>query len=287
MPARLVALIQMRWRRGCPAVVAAALAMAMTPAAAGTLALEGQPMQGSVLRGHVEPADATVSFAGREVRIDDAGRFIIGFGRDAPMQATVVAEWPDGTRERRELTVGQRGYDIQRIDGLPDRKVTPKDWDLERIKREAALVREARHRDDRRTDYRSGWQWPTQGTITGVYGSQRILNGEPRRPHYGVDIAAPVGTPVNAPADGVVTLTHDDMFFSGGTLLLDHGHGLSSAFLHLSRITVEEGERVNRGDKIAEVGASGRVTGAHLDWRMNWFDRRVDPALLVPPMPSQ
>ncbi len=287
MPARPFDLMRMRWRQGCQAVAAVALAVGTSCAAAGTLALDGQPMQGSVLRGHVEPPDATVSFAGREVRTDDAGRFIVGFGRDAPMKAAVVAEWPDGTRVRRELTVGQRSYDIQRIDGLPDRKVTPKDWDLERIKREAALVRKARRRDDPRTDYRSGWQWPTRGTITGVYGSQRILNGEPRRPHYGVDIAAPVGTPVEAPADGIVTLTHDGMFFSGGTLLLDHGHGLSSAFLHLSRITVEEGERVNRGDKIAEVGASGRVTGAHLDWRMNWFDRRVDPALLVPPMPSQ
>jgi murein DD-endopeptidase MepM/ murein hydrolase activator NlpD len=117
-----------------------------------------------------------------------------------------------------------------------------------------------------------------------VYGSQRILNGEPRRPHFGIDIATPTGTPVKAPADGVVTMVHPDMFFSGGTLILDHGHRLSSSFLHLSKIVVKEGDEVRQGDIIAEVGATGRVTGAHLDWRMNWGKERVDPSLLVPPM---
>jgi murein DD-endopeptidase MepM/ murein hydrolase activator NlpD len=125
-----------------------------------------------------------------------------------------------------------------------------------------------------------------QGVISGVYGSQRILNGQPRNPHYGIDIAAPAGTLVQAPADGVVTLTHPDMFFSGGTLILDHGYGLSSAFLHLRRILVKRGEQVSQGKPIAEVGATGRVTGAHLDWRINLFQTRLDPQLLVAPMPT-
>ena len=131
-----------------------------------------------------------------------------------------------------------------------------------------------------------GFRWPAKGRISGVYGSQRILNGEPRRPHFGVEVAAPTGTEVSAPADGVVTLVHPDVFFSGGTLILDHGHGLSSAFLHLSRILVEKGERVVQGQLIAEIGETGRATGPHLDWRMNLLDRRIDPALLVGPMPK-
>jgi murein DD-endopeptidase MepM/ murein hydrolase activator NlpD len=130
-----------------------------------------------------------------------------------------------------------------------------------------------------------GFIWPLEGRISGVYGSQRILNGTPRRPHFGVDIAASVGTRAMAPADGVVTLAHPDMFYSGGTLIIDHGHGLSSTFMHLHRILVNKGQRVRGGEPVAEVGATGRVTGPHLDWRMNLFTKRLDPQLLVEPMP--
>ena len=138
----------------------------------------------------------------------------------------------------------------------------------------------------RPTIFLAGFIWPLQGPITGVYGSQRILNGEPRRPHFGVDVAAPTGTPVVAPADAIVTLVHPDMYFSGGTLIMDHGHGLSSTFIHLHKVLVEEGQVVKQGDVVAEVGATGRVTGPHLDWRMNLFTVRIDPELLVPPMPQ-
>ncbi|MDX1555269.1 MAG: M23 family metallopeptidase, partial [Xanthomonadales bacterium] len=151
---------------------------------------------------------------------------------------------------------------------------------------EAAMVSSARARRDERTDFAGPYAWPASGRISGVYGSQRILNGEPRRPHYGLDIAAPTGSPVYAPADGVVTLAYDDMYFSGGTLILDHGHGLSSSFLHLSEILVEAGSRVERGDLIARIGATGRASGPHLDWRMNWLDRRVDPQRLVEGLPD-
>lgn len=271
-----------RVRRSALLFMAGVLAL---PSAVSALELDGPLTQGGVVRGEVQPGSEVV-FDGRQLQVSENGRFVFGLDRDAPKRMRLEVTRPDGEALVRDLEVAQREYDIQRIDGLPPRKVTPNAEDLKRIRREAALIREARLRNDPRADFATDWIWPVTGPISGVYGSQRILNGEPRRPHYGWDIAVPTGTPVKAPAPGVVTLVHDDMFFSGGTLLLDHGHGLTSAFLHLSRITVSEGQRVAKGEKIAEVGATGRVTGAHLDWRMNWFDKRVDPRTLVGPMPD-
>ena len=143
------------------------------------------------------------------------------------------------------------------------------------------MVATARQHRDNQAYYSQGFAWPAKGRISGVYGSQRVLNGEPRRPHFGLDIAAPEGTNVFAPADGLITLTHPDMYFSGGTIILDHGQGLSSTFLHLSKILVEAGTFVKQGDLIARIGATGRASGPHLDWRMNWLDRRVDPQPLM------
>jgi len=247
--------------------------------------LSGPLVQGALVQGRVPPG-ARVVFNDRPLRVSGQGIFVFGLGRDAPAEGVLQVTHADGRSERRRLAIGQRDYEIQRIDGLPPRKVTPPAAELERIRAEARLAREARRRDAPRTDFLTGFQWPLEGPITGVYGSQRILNGEARRPHYGVDIAAPTGTPVRAPADGVVTLAHPDMFFSGGTLIIDHGHGLSSTFLHLAHILVAEGERVRQGEVIAEVGATGRVTGAHLDWRMNHFGERLDPVLVAGPMPG-
>ena len=221
------------------------------------------------------------------MRVSGEGWLLVGFGRDAAPEAEVVITGPDGGRERIVLAVAPREYRKERIDGLPAAKVAPRDeGELARIEREARRVAEARTLDDPRTDFRSGFRWPVTGRISGVYGSQRILNGEPRQPHYGVDIAAPAGTKVRAPADGLITFAEPDLFLSGGTLIVDHGHGLSSAFLHLSRILAKPGDRVRRGKPIAEVGATGRATGPHLDWRVNLFERRLDPALLVGPMPK-
>lgn len=148
------------------------------------------------------------------------------------------------------------------------------------------MVKQARDRIELDTAFAQDFIWPAVGPISGVYGSRRILNGEPRRPHYGVDVAGPVGQPVYAPADGLVTLYVPDMYYSGGTMIIDHGYGISSTFLHLSKEHVEVGQRVKQGDLIAEIGATGRVTGPHLDWRMNWFEKRVDPQLLVPSQPE-
>lgn len=252
---------------------------------ARALELDGPLIQGGVVVGHVQPG-AEVRFDGRRVSVSDEGLFVIGFDRDAPGSMPLKVDPPDGAAYTRVLRIDARDYDIQRIDGLPPKTVSPSGEALERIRREAAMVRRARRRDDPRTDFVTDWVWPAVGPITGVYGSQRILNGKPRRPHYGWDIAVPKGRPVRAPAAGVVTLADGDMLLSGGTLILDHGHGLSSAFLHLSRILVKVGQRVQEGDIIAETGASGRASGAHLDWRMNWFDSRVDPRTLVGPMPE-
>ena len=228
--------------------------------------LSGKAIQGGMMVGSTTPG-SRVYQDGQRVRVSGEGDFLLGFTRDAPATSALRIELPDGREVRRSLDVATREYRIQRIDGLPKAKVTPrKPEDLARIRRDIKEAKQARARDDDRQDFLAGFEWPVTGPISGVYGSQRILNGKPRRPHFGVDIAVPTGTPVRAPAPGIVTLAVPDMFFSGGTLILDHGHKLSSSFLHLSKLHVEVGDRVEQGDLIAEVGATGRVTGAHLDY---------------------
>ncbi len=252
----------------------------------GAEVLSGQFLQGGVVFARTEPG-SRVRQDGQQVRVSGDGLFLLGFTRDAPATSDIEIRLPDGIVHRNKLPVTAREYQIQRIDGLPPGKVTPRSpEDLARIRRDVKVVKQARARDDDRQDFAQGFIWPTVGPISGVYGSQRILNGEPRRPHFGIDVAAPVGTPVRAPAGGIVTLAEPDLFFSGGTVIVDHGHSLTSSFLHLDKLHVVVGDRVERGDLIADVGATGRVTGPHLDWRMNLRDRRVDPELLVPPMPA-
>ncbi len=245
--------------------------------------LDGRYVQGGLLVGKTLPG-TRIKLDKLSIQVSGQGYFVIGFDRDHAAKSQLQLIYPDGRIENKQLKISKRDYKIQRIDNLPKRKVTPEKMDYERIRKESALVKKARNRDDERTDYLSGWVWPVKGRISGVYGSQRILNGKPRRPHFGVDVAVPTGTLVRAPADGIVTLAHPDMFFSGGTLILDHGQHLSSSFLHLSEILVKEGARIEQGDPIAKVGATGRVTGPHLDWRMNFHKFQIDPQLLVPPM---
>ncbi len=266
------------------ALLAFVLLFVSAAAIGGELVLDGPLRQGGLIVGHGAPG-LRATLDGRALRVDTEGRFVFGFGRDAAPSATLVVTHPDGAVEERQLAIAQRAYDVQRIDGLAKSLVTPPDEVVARIRDEAARVRAARKIDSAEALFAEGFVWPARGRISGIYGSQRILNGEPRQPHYGIDIAAPTGTPVVAPAPGVVTLVEPDLYFSGGTLIIDHGHGVSSAFLHLERIEVGIGDRVARGQPIATVGATGRVTGPHLDWRVNWFEERLDPALLVGPMP--
>ena len=258
------------------------LSVALVCTARADVVLRGEPLQGGLLIG-TAPAAATVLLDGERLPRSAEGHFLIGFGRDDTTPRRLRVEWAGGEFERL-LEPQPREFAVQRIDGLPPAQVTPDPAVMERIRAEAAMTREARRRVDDRADFAAGFDWPTRGPITGVYGSQRILNGEPRSPHWGLDVAAPTGTEVRAPAAGIVTLTHSDMYFSGGTLLIDHGLGLSSAFLHLDEILVESGQRVERGELVARVGATGRVTGPHLDWRMNLGETRIDPQLLLPPM---
>ena len=255
------------------------------PSDAEELVLRGEIAEGGIVRGRTEPG-AEVRLGEQRLRVSEDGSFVFGFHRDAEKVAVLTVVLPNGRVLRRPLEVAQRQYAVQRIDGLPSSKVTPPADVMERIQREIALVKKARAIDSARGDFESDFIWPVTGPISGVYGSQRILNGQPRQPHYGIDIAVPTGTPVVAPAGGVVVLAEPDLYFSGGTLMVDHGHGLMSAFLHLDTIDVVLGQEVAQGEVVATVGATGRVTGAHLDWRVNWFGARVDAGFLVPPMPK-
>ena len=264
---------------------AAALALCAVPLS-HALEFNRTVQQGAILVGQVAPGSA-VSFAKREVSVSDDGYFVIGLDRDEGKQIAVSVTQPGETEAKtHHFDVTQREYKLQRVDGVPQSTVTPNPEQVARSRKEAAAAWRARDHDSGLQYYRAEFQWPLIGPISGVYGSQRIYNGVPKRPHYGVDVAKPTGTRVVAPAGGVVRLAHPDMFFSGGTLIIDHGQGLSSSFLHLSKILVEPGQTVAAGDEVAEVGATGRATGPHLDWRMNWFNKRVDPTLLVGPMPK-
>ncbi len=257
-----------------------AIAISVTLAAQATsLNIQGEWQQGAVITGRA-PTDVVVEYQQRKLRLTAAGEFVLGIGRDAPETVTLVTI-KNGQRENHNFAVKQRVYDIQRVEGVPQATVEPSKEQAERIKREGALVAKARKVDLPLSYFTQTFRWPLVGPISGVYGSQRVYNGIPKTPHFGVDIAMPVGAPVQAPATGKVTLVHPDMFLSGGTLIIDHGHGLSSTFIHLSKILVKSGETVTQGQKIALVGKTGRASGPHLHWAMNWFEERVDPRLLI------
>ncbi len=245
------------------------------------LEISGEWQQGAVIIGHV-PKGTQVEYKERKLQLTADGKFVIGLGRDAPNKAIITAI-ANGKAQRHSFTVKAREYNIQRVEGVPQATVEPNKEQDERIAQEAALVSQARKVDLSLNFFAQKFQWPLLGPISGVYGSQRVYNGIPKTPHFGVDIAKPVGTSVRAPAGGVVTLVHPDMFLSGGTLIIDHGHGLSSTMIHLSKILVKEGDKVEQGQNIALVGQTGRASGPHLHWAMNWFEERVDPQLLVPP----
>lgn len=250
------------------------------------LEVDVPPVQGGLVHGTVAPG-SRVWFAGREVRVTPDGGFVIGFGRDSGPVAEIRVEGPDGRARTETLPVVARDWPVQRVDGLPPGKVTPRSAeDLARIQREAEAIKRTKARDTDAGGFAEAAAWPARGPISGVFGSQRILNGNPRSPHRGVDVAAPAGAPVTAMASGTVSLAEGNLFFTGGTVMIDHGHGVSSIYAHLSRIDVAPGQEVVQGARIGAVGATGRATGPHLHWGVYWFDRAVDPALLVGPMPG-
>ena len=248
---------------------------------ASELQLKVEMTQGSLIRGQV-PVGHQVWLNDIPLKISADGYFAFGFGRDDKL--TPQIKWLDNKGELhvKLLKLQVRTYNIQKIEGIPSQYVSPPKEVSERIKRDNRQVAIARTLNDDRSDFYQDFIWPAAGPISGVYGSQRVFNGTPKRPHFGVDVASPTGSPVYAPADGIVTLFVADMYYSGGTMIIDHGHGVSSTFLHLSKGHVVAGTSVKQGDLVAEIGATGRATGAHLDWRINWFKERLDPALLVP-----
>lgn len=273
---------------GKRALIAAILVLTMepTPGEGAQLSLAGDLIQGGLVFGRTAPG-SIVEVDGRAVRVSKDGEFLVGFGRDAESEVVIRVREPAGRWETRTFAVQKRQFPTQRIDGLPPKQVTPDPETLKRIRSEGNLIKLARDTDSPETLFRSGFVWPVHGIISGPYGSQRILNGQPRAPHSGVDIAAPKGTPVVSCADGVVSLVHPDMFYTGKSVVVDHGFGLASIYVHMSEILVTEGQRIAKGAPIGKVGASGRATGPHLHWGLSLFQTRLDPALLVPPMPPR
>ena len=246
--------------------------------------LSGNAVEGGLIIARTNPANQ-IMLDDNTVEIGENGVFVIGFHRDSDTPVTLRIIAPDGSVKISLLSPRQRDYNIQRIDGLKSTMVTPPATVLARIKSDGDAVRAARQRQAPFGDFWRGFDWPALGRISGTYGSQRILNGQPRQPHYGIDIAAPTGTPVYAPASGLVTLVKN-LYFSGWTVVIAHGLGVNSSFLHLDRVDVEAGMMVDRGGLVGTIGATGRATGPHLDWRIDWQGRRIDPGLLVGAMPN-
>lgn len=267
------------------AMIWIASALIACAANATELNLAGDLVQGGLVHGRVSP-NSSVSLEGRTLRLTDGGRFVFGLGRNAPASVELFVTSSTGAVQRHMIAVAPRTYQIERIDGLPPRLVTPSEADLVKIRADAALLATARQRDTARDGFAEEMIWPVVGRISGIYGSQRVLNGEPRSPHRGVDIAAPTGTPVGTMGAGVVSLAETDMYFTGGTVMVDHGHGLNSIYVHLDQMHVTVGQRLEQGQTLGTVGATGRATGPHLHWGVYWFDQAIDPALLVGAMPK-
>lgn len=250
--------------------------------------LAAEIVRGTALQGHLmvfKTAPGTqLEIDGAPLAVSKQGYFAIGFHRDDKAAVTLDIRHADGRAEQISLTPQTRRYDVQRIDNLPRNMVTPPTQTLDRIKRDIADVKAARaHFSEQDDALVNGFDWPVWGRISGIYGSQRILNGKPRQPHYGIDIAAAPGLAVRAPADGIVVMAKD-LYFTGGTIIIDHGYHLNSTYSHLHKMIVPEGARVKRGDIIGSVGSTGRSTGPHLDWRINWKQKRLDPLLLAGPL---
>ncbi len=241
--------------------------------------LKGNFVQGGLVKGEINK-DIDVKFRGKILRKTSDGSFVIGFGRDHPKQANLYF-FVNQNWVLKKLDIKQRKYKTQVINGLEKKMVTPPKSFWDRIKKENRVIKEVRSLDSNVDFIFQKFDWPTKGIISGVFGSQRILNGKPKRPHYGVDIAAPEGTDILAPTKAIVRMAEKDLYYTGGTVMLDHGHGVTSVYSHLSSINVKVDDKINKGQKIGEVGSTGRSTGPHLDWRINWFSERLDPALFI------
>ncbi|MDB4119051.1 M23 family metallopeptidase [Candidatus Pelagibacter sp.] len=236
---------------------------------------QGKFIQGHFILGKTNPK-AKIIVGKKEVKISKDGFFVFGIDRDRKFDLTFTKI----LNEKKTIitkTVLKRKYNIQRIDGLEESKVTPPESVYKRIKKENNAIGETRAINSDLNFFKDKFIMPVEGIISGVYGSQRILNGKPKWPHYGIDIAAKQGTMIKSSGAGVVTMAEDDLYYTGGTIIMDHGHGISTIYSHLENILVSVGDKINQGDVIGTVGSTGRSTGPHLDFRVNWFQTRLDP----------
>ncbi len=236
---------------------------------------QGKFLQGHFILGITDP-DAKILVGKKEVKVSKNGDFVFGIDRDQKYDLTFT-KIVNGKKTIITKKVMKRKYNIQRIDGLAESKVTPPESVYKRIKKENNAIGKARAINSNLLFFKEKFIMPVKGIISGVYGSQRILNGKPRWPHYGIDIAAKQGTMIKSSGGGIVTMAEDDLYYTGGTIIMDHGHGISSIYSHLENVLVSVGDQINRGDIIGTVGSTGRSTGPHLDFRINWFQTRLDP----------
>ena len=271
-----------RARRLIRLLLAIAAASVVTTAIAGTekVVLPGHVQQGAMVIGRV-PAGSRVVYDGRTLDVTDYGTIVFGVGRDAQGSARVAITLPDGQSRRVAVEIRPRDFPVERINGVPPKTVSPPPAIAERIAREQQAVSRARATSNSGLGFAQHFIWPVEGRISGRFGNQRIYNGTPGSAHSGMDIAAATGTPVKAPASGEVVLAEPDLYLTGGTVLIDHGYGIGSNFLHLSRLDVAVGDTVEQGEIIGAVGATGRATGPHLHWGMTWFSTRIDPLLVL------
>lgn len=242
--------------------------------------LQGNFIQGGLVKGNIFP-NKVIKFENKILLKDTNGKFVFGFGRDYKENSYLEVKISEKKWLKKSFKIKKQTYNTQYINGLQKKMVTPPKSFYDRIKKENKSIKLIRNLNTEVNFIFQEFILPTKGIVTGVFGSQRILNGKPRRPHYGIDIAASKGTSVIAPIDSIVRMAEKDLYFTGGTIILDHGHGVTSVYSHLSLININVGDKVIKGQKIAEVGSSGRSTGPHLDWRVNWFNQRLDPALLI------
>ena len=239
----------------------------------------GEFLQGHFIIGLTDPS-AKIIIDKKNVKVSNDGYFVFGIDRDRKFDLTIT-KILNGEKQKIVKKVLKRKYNIQRIDGLEENKVTPPESVYKRIKEENNKIGKARATNSDLTFFKNQFIMPVEGIISGVYGSQRILNGKPKWPHYGIDIAAKKGTMIKSSGTGVVTMAEDDLYYTGGTVIMDHGHGISTIYSHLEMVMVSVGDKINKGDIIGTVGSTGRSTGPHLDFRVNWFQTRLDPMTIL------
>ena len=239
----------------------------------------GKFIQGHFILGKTDPKSKII-IDKKEIKVSKDGFFVFGIDRDRKFDV-LITKIINNNKEKITKKVFKRKYKIQRIDGLPENKVTPPEEVYKRIKKENNAIGSARAINSDLSFFKNKFIMPVEGIVTGVYGSQRILNGKPRWPHYGIDIAADQGTMILSSGTGVVTMAEDDLYYTGGTIIMDHGHGISTIYSHLENVLVSVGDQINQGDIIGTVGSTGRSTGPHLDFRVNWFQTRLDPMSVI------